>query len=111
MDVLVLMQEPIVPGCFLSARAIGLMPMIDQGEKDDKIITAVLMIRNTATTMTITSSLLTDLLKFVASFEDYKKNENKEVAVNEFLPAVAAQEAIQLSMDLYADYILHNLRR
>ncbi|KAH9614792.1 hypothetical protein KSS87_012526 [Heliosperma pusillum] len=38
MDVLVLMQEPILPGSFLRARAIGLMPMIDQGEKDDKII-------------------------------------------------------------------------
>lgn len=38
MDVLVLMQEPVLPGCFLRARAIGLMPMIDQGEKDDKII-------------------------------------------------------------------------
>ncbi|KAK9127446.1 hypothetical protein Syun_016243 [Stephania yunnanensis] len=31
MDVLVLMQEPVIPGCFLRARAIGLMPMIDQG--------------------------------------------------------------------------------
>jgi inorganic pyrophosphatase len=30
MDVLVLMQEQVVPGCFLRARAIGLMPMIDQ---------------------------------------------------------------------------------
>jgi len=32
------LQEPVLPGCFLRARAIGLMPMIDQGEKDDKII-------------------------------------------------------------------------
>jgi inorganic pyrophosphatase len=30
MDVLVLMQEPVLPGAFLRARAIGLMPMIDQ---------------------------------------------------------------------------------
>ncbi|KAL5052732.1 hypothetical protein RYX36_033414 [Vicia faba] len=30
MDVLVLMQEPVLPGTFLRARAIGLMPMIDQ---------------------------------------------------------------------------------
>ncbi|KAG5094577.1 hypothetical protein JHK84_050165 [Glycine max] len=37
-DVLVLMQEPVLPGCFLRARAIVLMPMIDGGEKDDKII-------------------------------------------------------------------------
>ncbi|CAI8596703.1 unnamed protein product [Vicia faba] len=32
MDVLVLMQEPVLPGTFLLARAIGLMPMIDQVE-------------------------------------------------------------------------------
>ncbi|KAL6126389.1 hypothetical protein ACLB2K_074439 [Fragaria x ananassa] len=38
LDVLVLMQEPVIPGSFLRAKAIGLMPMIDQGEKDDKII-------------------------------------------------------------------------
>ncbi|KAG9455442.1 hypothetical protein H6P81_008346 [Aristolochia fimbriata] len=38
LDVLILMQEPVLPGCYLRVRAIGLMPMIDQGEKDDKII-------------------------------------------------------------------------
>lgn len=31
------LQEPVLPGCFLRAKAIGLMPMIDQVEKDDKI--------------------------------------------------------------------------
>ncbi|KAF2618789.1 hypothetical protein F2Q68_00042871 [Brassica cretica] len=40
-----------------------------------------------------------------------KKNENKEVAVNDFLPSENAIEAIQYSMDLYAEYILHTLRR
>jgi inorganic pyrophosphatase len=38
LDVLVIMQEPVIPGCFLRAKAIGVMPMIDQGEADDKII-------------------------------------------------------------------------
>ncbi|KAL5165563.1 Soluble inorganic pyrophosphatase 3 [Glycine soja] len=33
-----LIKEPVLPGCFLRARAIVLMPMIDGGEKDDKII-------------------------------------------------------------------------
>ncbi|KAL5989132.1 hypothetical protein ACLOJK_027234 [Asimina triloba] len=33
-----LIKEPVLPGCFLRARAIGLMPMVDQGENDDKII-------------------------------------------------------------------------
>ncbi|KAK4415805.1 Soluble inorganic pyrophosphatase PPA1 [Sesamum alatum] len=38
LDILVLMQEPVLPGSLLRARPIGLMPMIDQGEKDDKLI-------------------------------------------------------------------------
>ncbi len=37
-DVLVLMQEPVIPMCFLRARPIGVMGMLDQGERDDKII-------------------------------------------------------------------------
>ncbi|KAL0758207.1 hypothetical protein Bca101_095875 [Brassica carinata] len=80
-DVLVIMQEPVLPGCFLRARAIGLMPMIDQVFH----------------------------LTYVSLID--KKNENKEVAVNDFLPSENAIEAIQYSMDLYAEYILHTLRR
>lgn len=37
-DVLVMMQEPVVPMCFMRVRAVGVMHMIDQGERDDKII-------------------------------------------------------------------------
>lgn len=37
-DVLVMMQEPVVPMCFMRVRCIGVMHMIDQGEQDDKII-------------------------------------------------------------------------
>lgn len=33
-----MMQEPVVPMCFLRVRCIGVMHMIDQGEQDDKII-------------------------------------------------------------------------
>lgn len=33
-----LMQEPVVPMCFLRVRPIGVMHMIDQGEQDDKLI-------------------------------------------------------------------------
>ena len=38
LDVLVMMQEPVVPMCFLRVRPIGVMHMIDQKEQDDKII-------------------------------------------------------------------------
>ncbi|KAK2981959.1 hypothetical protein RJ640_019179 [Escallonia rubra] len=110
-DVLVLMQEPVVPGCFLRARAIGLMPMIDQGEKDDKIIAVCAddpEYRHYTDINQLAPHRLAEIRRF---FEDYKKNENKEVAVNEFLPSATAHDAIQYSMDLYAEYILHSLRK
>ncbi|CAN8295910.1 unnamed protein product [Cochlearia groenlandica] len=110
-DVLVIMQEPVLPGCFLRARAIGLMPMIDQGEMDDKIIAVCVddpEYKHYTDIKELPPHRLSEIRRF---FEDYKKNENKEVAVNDFLPSEKAVEAIQYSMDLYAEYILHTLRR
>uniref|UniRef100_A0A0D9YHW6 Soluble inorganic pyrophosphatase n=1 Tax=Oryza glumipatula TaxID=40148 RepID=A0A0D9YHW6_9ORYZ len=107
MDVLVLMQEPVIPGCFLRARAIGLMPMIDQGEKDDKIIAVCVddpEYRHYNDLSELSPHRVQEIRRF---FEDYKKNENKEVAVNEVLPVTAARDAIQYSMDLYAQFIEH----
>ncbi|GER28630.1 inorganic pyrophosphatase-like protein [Striga asiatica] len=111
MDVLVIMQEPVLPGCFLRAKAIGLMPMIDQGEGDDKIIAVCAddpEYRHYTDIKELPPHRLAEIRRF---FEDYKKNENKDVAVNEFLPATSAYEAIQTSMDLYANYIVESLRR
>jgi inorganic pyrophosphatase len=105
------MQEPVLPGCFLRARAIGLMPMIDQGEKDDKIIAVCVddpEYKHITNINELPPHRLSEIRRF---FEDYKKNENKEVAVNDFLQPGPAIEAIQYSMDLYAEYILHTLRR
>ncbi|KAI3871134.1 hypothetical protein MKW98_015034 [Papaver atlanticum] len=111
LDVLIIMQEPVLPGCFLRAKAIGLMPMIDQGEKDDKIIAVCAddpEYRHYTDIKELPPHRLAEIRRF---FEDYKKNENKEVAVNDFLPAEDASKAIQHSMDLYADYIVEALRR
>ncbi|XP_009762510.1 soluble inorganic pyrophosphatase 4 isoform X1 [Nicotiana sylvestris] len=111
LDVLVIMQEPVLPGCFLRAKAIGLMPMIDQGEKDDKIIAVCAddpEYKEYTDIKELPPHRLAEIRRF---FEDYKKNENKEVAVNDFLPATKAFEAVQHSQDLYADYIVESLRR
>nr|XP_043628728.1 soluble inorganic pyrophosphatase PPA1-like [Erigeron canadensis] len=111
MDVLVIMQEQVVPGCFVRARALGRMPMIDQGEKDDKIIAVCAddpEYRHYSDINQLPPHRLAEIRRF---FEDYKKNENKEVAVDQFLPASTAFEAIQHSMDLYGEYIMQTLKR
>ncbi|KAL2653364.1 hypothetical protein R1flu_021492 [Riccia fluitans] len=110
-DVLVLMQEPVLPGCFLRARAIGLMPMIDQGEKDDKIIAVCAddpEYRHYKDVKELPPHRLAEIRRF---FEDYKKNEHKAVAVDAFYGAERAVEAIGHSMDLYAQYIVESLRQ
>ncbi|KAL9245454.1 hypothetical protein vseg_019107 [Gypsophila vaccaria] len=111
LDVLVLMQEPVLPGCFLRIKAIGLMPMIDQGEADDKIIAVCAddpEYKYYNNIKELPPHRLAEIRRF---FEDYKKNENKEVAVNDFLPKDSAYEAIQHSIDLYAEYIMHTLKQ
>lgn len=137
------LQEPVLPGCFLRARAIGLMPMIDQGEKDDKIIAVCAddpEYRHFKDIKELPPHRLAEIRRFFedcksshafhvnffsiaflyckyfliswASFSCYglctywlaffvitdKKNENKEVAVNDFLGHEAAIEAIGHSM-------------
>src|SRR5215467_15383803 len=38
LDVLVLVEAPSFPGCLMKVRPIGVLRMIDQGEKDEKIL-------------------------------------------------------------------------
>jgi inorganic pyrophosphatase len=147
LDVLVIMQEPVLPGCFLRARAIGLMPMIDQGEKDDKIIAVcaddpeyrhykdikelpphrLAEIRRFFEDCILAPNLKLLQLNFANWQQNFmcvvvsncgsltlsadKKNENKEVAVDDFLGAESAVKAIGHSMDLYAAYIVETLRQ
>ena len=40
------MQEPVLPGCFLRAKAIGVMPMIDQVQLSVTERTALLSLQN-----------------------------------------------------------------
>ena len=84
LDILVLMQEPVVPMSFLRAKPIGMMQMIDQGERDDKIIAVHAddpEYRHFEDISELPKHRLNEIRRF---FEDYKKNENKDVKVGFF---------------------------
>ncbi|KAF9590303.1 hypothetical protein IFM89_033711 [Coptis chinensis] len=89
MDVLLLI--------FLRVKGICLMPMIDLGEKDDKIIVVCTNDPEYGHYNDIKELLPHQLAEITRFFED-KENENKDVLVNDFLPPSAAYEAIQYSI-------------
>src|SRR5262245_49903078 len=101
-DVLVLCQEPVAPLTLVSARAIGLMTMLDSGKKDHKILAVALHdpeyngFREAAE---LPHHRLTMLRRF---FQDYKTLEGKAVEVEEMEPAANALPFIEAALARYS---------
>jgi inorganic pyrophosphatase len=110
LDVLVLMQEPVVPLSILRVRPIGMMNMLDQGENDEKIICIHLddpEYRNFTNINELPHHRLDELQRF---FKDYKKLEKKQVVVEDFLGPDEAIQAVLKSMRLYSKMISYLTR-
>eukprot|EP00922_Rhytidocystis_sp_ex-Travisia-forbesii_P016131 GHVS01023991.1.p2 GENE.GHVS01023991.1~~GHVS01023991.1.p2 ORF type:complete len:196 (+),score=26.79 GHVS01023991.1:195-782(+) len=107
LDILVFMSETVVPLSIVRVRPIGLMRMLDQGEEDDKIICVHLddpAFADYTTIDQIPSHTLKEIRRF---FEDYKKNENKDVVVDdELVGPEEAKKSVKKGMDLYVKEIL-----
>lgn len=102
LDVLVLCQHPVVPLTIMHARAIGLMTMIDSGEKDHKVV-AVATADPEYNSYHEASELPPHKLTMVRRFfQDYKQLESKAVEVDEILPAAAAYPIIDNALAQYA---------
>jgi inorganic pyrophosphatase len=105
LDILVLSQITVVPLCIVSAKVIGVMRMIDDGEMDDKIIAVAendMSVNHINDIAELPTHFFNELKTF---FEDYKKLENKTVEIDEFLDASTAKEIIQQSILDYTDYV------
>ena len=101
LDVLVLCSEPVFPLAIVVGRPIGLMRMLDSGKRDDKII-AVTADDPAFADYTDISQLPRHVMREMGRFfMDYKKNEEKEVSVEEPLGALEAQKVIMESIEMY----------
>ncbi|MEM6644007.1 MAG: inorganic diphosphatase [Bacteroidota bacterium] len=101
LDILVLSKINIVPMCIVSAKVIGVMRMLDNGEKDDKIIAVAvndMSVNHNEDISALPKHFIRELQNF---FEDYKKLENKTVEVEDFQDAKTAKKILLKAIDDY----------
>lgn len=104
LDILVLMQEPVQPMSVLEVRPIGMMPMVDDGENDEKIICIHLedpAYNGYEHYEQLPNHVTDELQRF---FQDYKKLENKEVSVGVVSGPEDAIKTVRHAMDLYEQF-------
>jgi len=103
LDVLVFAQEAVVPLTVVSARAIGLMTMIDAGKKDHKIIAVAIgdpEFKDYHRADELPPHRLNVLRSF---FQDYKQLEHKAVEVDKIAPTEEAYPIIEDALHRYSE--------
>ncbi len=103
LDILVICSIDVFPSCIIEAKVIGAMEMIDQDERDVKIISVArydMSVNYINELSELPPHTLVELKKF---FEDYKKLEHKNVTVEEFINREKAYEIIVDGLRLYSE--------
>ncbi len=105
LDILVLSQEPVIPGCVMKARPIGMLPMHDTGQEDIKII-AVHANDPIFSGYNDISQLPPHTLREIRHFfEIYKELEKAgQVDVGDFRSRIDAQIVIRESVRAYGRF-------
>jgi inorganic pyrophosphatase len=108
LDILVIMSIDLPPLCMIDAKVIGVMRMVDQGEADDKIIAVALNDMSVNHINDISELPPHTTVEIRRFFEDYKKLENKQVVVEDFLGKSDALRIVQESIELYKETFKKN---
>jgi inorganic pyrophosphatase len=104
LDILVMSSMDFVPLSVVEARVIGVMQMIDTGKYDDKIIAVACHDASVNHYQDISELPPHFSLELRNFFEEYKKLEQKEVTINEFLGKEAALPIIERSFEFYREH-------
>jgi inorganic pyrophosphatase len=103
LDILVICSIDVFPMCIVEAKVIGAMEMVDQKERDVKIISVArndMSVNYLEELSDLPPHTLVELRRF---FEDYKKLEHKNVSVEEFLERKKAYEILNDAIELYKE--------
>jgi len=101
LDILVICSIDVDPLCIIETKVLGVMHMVDDEMKDDKIIGVAkndIALNYINELSELPPHTVVELQRF---FEDYKKLENKQVTVKNFLGKKEAFKIINESRDMY----------
>ena len=104
LDVLLLCSEPLEPLCLVRAYPIGVISMIDNGKRDEKIIAIPFKDPNYNQYSNIDQLPPHVFIEMKHFFTVYKNLENKETAVNEVSDRNEAVKIISESIDRYVGH-------
>jgi|SRR5690606_11779347 inorganic pyrophosphatase len=103
LDILVITSLPVQPMCLMQAKVIGVMPMIDSGEADDKIIAVANTdpgVNHYNNIEELPKHFFDELRHF---FQEYKKLENKTVVVEEYGDKHSALKIVEEAISFYKE--------
>jgi len=104
LDVMVLGNDPLFPGCVAEVRPIALLRMVDSGENDEKILAVqdknprFATIKDLKDIEAFNPHFLKEVIHF---WEHYKELQGKKVEVHGWEDAAAAKEEIKRSQERY----------
>lgn len=104
LDILVLASAPTFPGCYVDARIVGYLDMLDNGEKDEKIIAVVdsdPRFSHINELSDIQSHTLREIKHFFQTYKDLQQN--KTVEIYEFHDKIDALELIEVCKKRYIE--------
>ncbi len=101
LDVVLLTTHPLVPGLLLTARPIGVLDMVDDGESDAKILAVPVKDPRWNEVKDLQDVNLHTIEEIKHFFETYKQIQKKEVTIPTIRDAKAAKEVIAEGIALY----------
>lgn len=103
LDVVLLTTNPLLPGILVRARPIAILPMVDGGDSDEKILAVPIADPRFGDVQNLDDVNKHTLKEIAHFFETYKKIQNKEVSLGAWADKAAAQAAFDRAVGMYQE--------
>jgi len=101
LDGLVMMDEPTFPGCLVTARPIGLLEMIDDGERDEKLLCVPAGDPRYAQVKSLSDVAPHRLAEIAEFFRTYKNLQQKKVEIGQWKDVYAVLPLVTQCIQAY----------